>query len=677
MKRAQNTLLTIFYLGLAICTSCQDNPPHPSSLQYPKGYPSNEATALAQLKSYPLPRYLPKNHLLRLFDWMDPSYMGGRGQVNTSKNYATTSYLLMSELAHNWNYGIVSSIPNGTIDGNTVIDTSGYNMIKLANENPQIPFDVITFWQGYKPIDMGYKTRVAEVLKRNLDSTLYAKFDLYGTPKREIDFNFPDSLIQIDGKAIAFTLRKMEKFLKRPISRINENGEEPPGAYRIRSIANDPLMIKMKESMKIDSWEDFIALRKLEMRNTYSSQFLKGVPQLNNTFFSFYTVEGGPIDRFKWSIMKKCMTPVNGIYYSTPDFYPRWPKNWKDWTGAWHGWKWIEIGRTIEMKDGDYLFSPFVAAGWSHKNEENITPGQWLGLLKCLSVIGAEFYYVGYFNLNPPFNNPADYAWQAAMPAYAQAITSRFEDVLKDGNVLFDSNKQPIISYPTDDRHVLLVARKQNNKEKYVIGGTYQPFSNDSDEIVEKRNVTVSINGHTLSFEIRRQGSIYIYEKTLDSRTIFYQLDKWHEDAHPDNWSKDFYFDAEVADSGLTSSDIYTTNTGDEGDYTSYVTYVQMKKNKNYLYTFTDRDTINHTHYLWMRYKGAGTLSVSITGYFNLGLFQKTNFAKTDEWKWAKISLPDGYDYGSPNTLNISLLDGGIDLDKFVITTKGDKAPPY
>jgi hypothetical protein len=59
---------------------------------------------------------------------------------------------------------------------------------------------------------------------------------------------------------------------------------------------------------------------------------MKEIPELKNTKFNFYAVEGGPINCFEWHVMKKITSPTNGAYYSTPDFYPRWPKNWKDWT---------------------------------------------------------------------------------------------------------------------------------------------------------------------------------------------------------------------------------------------------------------------------------------------------------------------------------------------------------
>ncbi len=508
------------------------------------------------------------------------------------------------------------------------------------------------------------------IYNKNLNPSWYIDFDFYGHPSREIKFNFPDSLCKIDGTVEKYYLARVLKFLKRPINLINENGEEPPGAYLLDAVQKDKDMIRMKDSMKIDSWEDFMAIRKLSLRVAYASAFMNGLPELKDARFSFYTVEGGPIDRFKWSIMKKCMSPRNGIYYSTPDFYPQWPKNWKLWQGPWHGWSWIETGRKVEIKDGDYLFSPFIAAGWSKKPSEDIRPGQWLGLLKCLGTVGAEFYYTGYFSLSFPFINPSEWTWQAAMPSYAQAVTSRYEDVLRDGNVLFDADGQPIISYPVADPHVLITARKHNKKEKYVICGTFQPFSNDSGEILEKRIVTVKIDKQMLSFEVRRQGSVYIYEKFADGKTVFYQVDRWHENAHPDYWSHDFSFEAETSDSPVDAENLFTDSKAGTGDYSDFTTSVRLSDNKTYAYGFCRRDSSAHPSYIWLRYKGKGNIKLAFKYKGKTGWDVKTKLKPSASWTWYKIPLPLKCAGTGEKELQISSADGTVFLDKLVVSEK-------
>lgn len=648
------------------CSFSQPGVTQPDTIQYPQGYPENPKTVLEQLSSYPLPRYNPSHKLQHLFNWMDPYYMGGLGQKgSTIATVAPNAVTIQKELAINWHYGIV--LPNaGAIFTGPKINGCPL-LIQLANQYPQVPLHVITFWGSVNPKLIGKPYTRGTIVNQKLDSSLYISFDFYGKPKREISFGFPDSLVQIDGHTQKYNLNRIIKCLTRPINMINENGEEPPGPYQLDAIKQDERMIALKKKMDVDSWENFMALQKLRLRQTYASSFMKEIPELNDTKFTFYAVEGGPVNCFDWHTMKKIQSPNNGIYYSTPDFYPRWPKNWKEWEGPWHGWSWIESGRKKEIKDGDYLFSPFVAAGWSKVQEEDIRPGQWLGLLKCLGVVGAEFYYVGYFSLSPPFTDPAKWAWQAAMPAYAQAITSRFEEELKNGNVLLNKHSEPIITYGTNDRHVLVTARKHNDKEKYIICGTYQPFSNEVNDLPEKKNISIEIAGKDLSFEIRRQGSVYVYEKTNEGKVLFYQLDKWHENKHPDHWSGDFYFEAEVADTSLSNASLFTINRK-ENDFSYYTTYVTLEKNVTTAYHFTQRDSTNSLKYLWVCYKGEGSLSV-IMSNDSKKILQEEKIQRTENWKWHKIELNDT-SFSRDHKLLLTCKKGSVDLDKLVISSK-------
>lgn len=660
-------LINLYFICLNTKLVCQESL-QIDTLQYPKGFPHGVNSIKEQLNSYPLPRYTSNNKLLRLFNWMDPVYMGGQGQPGINLNGAIiNSVYLQEELAKNWNYGIV--VPNSGTIFNGPLKNGCPLYIELANKYPNISLDIITLWVQVSPKKAGYPYKKAVILEKSLDSSLYYQTNTNNKNNKSLKLIIPDSLIQIDGYTQKYYIEKITKYLTRPINRINENGEEPPYVSLLKKLKNDSDMVVLKEEMKVKTWEEFLATNKLHLRNTYSSCFINELHDLKNTKFNFYAVEGGPIDRFDWHIMKKCITPINGIYYSTPDFYPRWPKNWKDWMGAWHGWKWIETGRIKEIKDGDYLFSPFVAAGWSKKQEEDIRPGQWLGLLKSLAVIGAEYYHVGYFNLSAPFNESSSWIWQAAMPAYAQAITSRFEDVLKNGNVLFDSKSNPIISHKTSDKHVLVTIRKHNEKEKYIICGTYQPFSNQANEIPENKNITIKFNNQDLSFKIRRQGSVYIYEKTPEGKTLFYQLDSWHENAHPDYWSKDFYFEAEVADTTISNNTIFTENVKDNNDFSSFVTYIRLEKTKITSYNFTIRDSIGFEETLWIKYRGNGILCYSLKD-----VDKKPNIIKLvqqQEWTWIKIKLPK---VSQKNTLRLHSVKGNIDIDKLVISSI-DKQP--
>ena len=264
------------------------------------------------------------------------------------------------------------------------------------------------------------------------------------------------------------------------------------------------------------------------------------MPALQNTKFSEYQVGGNPI-YMNYNQTRTINKPINGQIYATPDFYPRWPNNWSYGTSAWNGWGSIAKGRYYELAQGDKLFSPFISPGWSQNEEHNIRPAQYLGLLKALSAAGAENFNPGFFNtasayggLNPPPANPAGYAWQAVIPSYAQAITSRYENLLRNSDLLEgdvpNPGTNPILpnySFTAGNQQNLVVIRKDHTQNIYVITGTIQPNSNMIGNAVLESDAIIKLNGSTLQFDIRRQGSTYIYDNTNPSIPVFYQLDGW------------------------------------------------------------------------------------------------------------------------------------------------------
>lgn len=128
------------------------------------------------------------------------------------------------------------------------------------------------------------------------------------------------------------------------------------------------------------------------------------LPALANTKYAEYQVCGQASYNFNYSESRGIQTPINGTYYATPDLYVRYPNNWRYWVSAWHGWQWIVESRNNEIPLGDKYFSPFVAAGWDTDEEKNVRPAQYLGLLKCLSMVGAEFFSSGLFYAFPAFS---------------------------------------------------------------------------------------------------------------------------------------------------------------------------------------------------------------------------------------------------------------------------------
>jgi hypothetical protein len=662
--------LTIFIIlfSLEICLS---QTAKIDTLEFQTGYPDHSPSALQQLQSFPSPRYKPSNDLIRLFNWMNPNFMGGGGQPGVSKESAIdNAFKIQEELILRWNYFLF--IPNAThaFNPKTFSDPKSAfsSYVKLANKYPQVPLGVTIFWMQLKPMNLGYSQKAVNVLLPDLPDRFYIKDNAGNVIKRRLNFAAPDSLFIADGQMQKKCIQELLKHLTRPIDLINENGEEPPGVFTEKQLSEDADMISEKEKMGIKSWKIYISEKKQHFRNLYSSQFMS-LPELKNTWFTVYCVEGGPIDRFNWNASKKTCSKIKGNYYSTPDFYPRHPDNWRTWKGAWHGWKWINDGRKTEIKSGDRLFSPFVAAGWANNPEQDIRPGQWLGLLKCLAVVGAEFYYVAYFNLKTPFTKPENYVWQATMPAYAQAITSRYEDILRNGNVLLNGS-EPLVTFPiknNSDKDLLVAVRKHDQKEQYIIGATVQPESN-TEAAPLKKNAEINIGGTDMLIAARRQGSVYFLDKSTQPYT-FYQLDRWHQYEHPSRWRKEMIFEAEVSDT--SSNNIKLITIYDQQSVPLNLvyseTFIILNKGQWIGYDINTDDIMNMKAEvyikLFLRSKGTQTGKVLINGWE-----QEFKSSSDNKWKWVNIKLPaDKIPDIKNGILKISSEKDILEIDKICI----------
>jgi hypothetical protein len=643
------------------------------TLEFQKGYPTIQNNALEQLKSFPSPRYKSNNTFLRLFNWMSPHYMGGKGQKNISLEQSINNAVaIQEELCLNWNYMIVLPNPSGLKDETSIINPKipYKRYIDFANAHPEIPLTLTTFWLQTNPKLFGYEQRGPNVSRQDHPEAFYIADKNKIMKWKKISYAAPDSLFIKDGIIVRKNIEVILKQLTRPINIINENGEEPPNVFSKAILENDPALVKDKNDLKIADWDDYIAIKKTKIRTLYSSQFMS-LPELKNTAFTIYAVEGGPINRFDWHFSKTSCSKIKDNYYSTPDFYPRTPDNWKSWKGAWHGWKWINDGRKEEIKDGDKFFSPFVAAGWSFNPEKDMRPAQWLGLLKCLGVVGAEFYYAGYFNLKAPFSLPENYVWQAAMPAYAQAITTQYEDVFFKGNVLFDAKNEPIITYPNSENDVIVSVRKHDTMEKYVIAATVQPSSN-IERFPLQKNITIKIGNQELKIEARRQGSVYVYDKSV-SPAIFYQLDKWHQYEHPSRWRKEWINEAEVLDnSSIASTQLIKTeytNNSKSTDFTNVESFVEINTNQWVEYTINKRDiaTSNGKMFIFLRIKNIKENSMEVSGVLTESIIIDSK--SSTDWKWIKQEITISSKGNNSNTLKLKSISGSLSIDKFIISS--------
>lgn len=615
-------------------------------------------TPLQQLRAFPLPRYKPGHTLLSNFNWMDISYMGGNGQrvgnITTPPLYTYPSLSvsqvvqnmldITDEVVSNWNYGIngvgyqnppsIYLNPNGTPN----LTNAAGAIADYANRNPTKPLHLITLRGGGK---ISSPNLPANDYLRNSSGVF---LDEYGNPTGQKTWspagNWQD--YASDGTDVRAGIQALLPALpNRPTNKkidiINENGEVFP--LLPFEFTNDPQVNASKLSTGLD-WKTYVGRKFVENETkSYRDQFMN-LPGLEQTYFTEYAIDGLEDWRKKYTEARQINNKINNQYYSTGDFYPRWPNNWRFWQAAWHGMQWFVESRDLEIKAGDNLFSPFVAAGWSHNEEENIRPGQWLGLLKVLALFGVEFFYTGYFTLSEPFQLPENWIWQAAMPSYVQALISRYEDVLRNGFIHpgdypRKNDAGTGYSFYTGDLTKYVTVRKHNSGTKYVIAGTQQPVTNNKGNVPAESVATIILDGQTLKFKVRKQGSVYIYDKTNATAPVFYQLDEWHESTHPWYWSKDFIFQAELFDASNNAS-IKTDIPSTSGDYSNFSTYLTFNGIGTVEYNFQPRTQDNQ--YVWVRARSVdGTKTGFNIKLDNSGTDKAINCIVDTNWGWYRV----------------------------------------
>lgn len=536
--------------------------------EYPIGYdPQNDGLSdlniqhkpIEQVLNSPFPRYLPDNTLLRNFNWFDIYRMGGHGHVS---NYGNNAAELNEELALHWNYYT-------EIGGKA---SHGIQIQQFANSHPEIPAQTTLYWNQLKPSNLSVK---------NLSPSYYLK-DENGNDTLNLNPACPLGPLTIDGQNMhkSYLLPRL-KGLQRPINLISENGEVYPDRNTwIENKTNHYFNPDVQSDYTAygGTWKHYTARQKARLRNAYRDGLLEHDPLLltNNTQFNYYSIDGLGGHKFfgvdGWEELRSTQKnfPNSDHYrYATPDFYPKSPENWSVIDGYSHGTDWLWLSRHHEIASGDSLFSPFVSAGWKENPTDNIRPGQWLGLLKTIGVLGVEFYHTGYFSESPicggtPLNNPYHWAWQTLMPSYAQAILSRYEEILRHGTLLRDSDifhQDDKSNYKFDLKggsvNAYTIAKRWENPNnsddvQYIISTTLQRQSNYTETLEQDLNLKDFDDGNvgsSLKLVTRRQGSTYHLRKHENlNEWVLIQLDSWHEPWHPERWSKDYVFEAEVPD---------------------------------------------------------------------------------------------------------------------------------
>jgi len=657
----------------------------------PMEYATGNLNAQQQLVSYPLPRFKPGHNLNRNFIWFSIEYYSGWMQPNvTTPQAVNNSKVNAVEFYKNWNFYFPVSSNIGTMASvasyTDTINTFPGALTNIAKRNPGFKTSAICFWP-----QIG-----GNVSNKNLSNNHYIQnssgqfLDENGNVSSRKVWSplAPNASIAADGVKQRGFLQNLVTALGRPIDIINENGEILPVINKNgTAISSDPRLAADKASLGnlTATNYDYIGYRFAVQTKLYRDSMMKASP---GTIFTHYGLDGQTDYRFSWPKSRDVGSMINGRYYPTGDLYPRWPTNWRSWSGPWHGLGWFADCKYFEMQAGDSLMSPFVCAGWDNDETKNIRPAQYLALLKVLSAWGSEFFYSSFFSLQAPFPDPKNWGWQAVMPVYAQGVTSRFEEYLKAGTLLNGDVPRNFLGYVTlwpnnpkylfhtGDNRQLVAVRKLNNANKYVITTAQMVDANTTGNAPMVSYGKFKLGNDSLFVGIRRQGSVYIYDASNPSEKVFYQLDGWHQYEHPEHWSADFNFEAELFDNNAPGAQIKTevplgTAPGDYRNFTSYVTFNGASP-ATLEYNFNGRKSSSYN--LWVRVRSknstGGSLSVKLNGQQSktIGCITSTS------WQWYNLDAcsaqPISFTGLSPENqmLSLTATNNNLEIERITLT---------
>jgi hypothetical protein len=405
---------------------------------------------------------------------------------------------------------------------------------------------------------------------------------------------------------------------------------------------------------------------------------------------------------------------------------------------SWDGLDFLSLSRPGEIGAGDRFFSPFIAPGWSEKEELNLRPSQDLAILKHLMGTGAEYIHVGFFN---GVARGSNWIWQAAMPVYSQGVATAVADLWRNSHLLAGDMpnaewkcytigtplrgnpklQETCTKFPlaaacgetnvigTGDRctppdmpesgwyspvswrfwsgsqSIPVFVRKHDTKDQYLITASVQPQSNMIGNAPDAANVTIFLGELPVRFEARRQGSVYVLDLTTGGANgTLTQADSWHELGHPQHWSQDFEFEAELhtgiaSDTALTSLHTRTelrNSARHSLDFVGSTSFLDVSAASPFFeYHFQSRGTRTLEYVIWLRsrsptnsHSDGCVLAVGLNGQ-RLG----NTSCGSGEFGWSRI---DGLLVAKPgeHALSLHVLSGQAHIDsiRLVRVDQGD-----
>lgn len=684
-------------------------------LEFPLGYVLGSANSssvtnsvLDQLQSYMPPRWSDKVSPPN-FNWAQINYVGGYFQPNTSEAQAAANAGAINyEMAKNWNYYFMV---NPNINNTSYSDTNKFagKYVAISNRNKDLKTSVISFQTQFNPSLAGLASSSTYLKNQNLPAPYYLRnssgtYILNGSNKY-LSPAAPLDSIKNDAVYFKNRMQLLANVMTDTLDLVNENDEVVPMIDSVK-LRQDPAVIARMASLGFGKANDMLGYGYYTFGKLLIDS-MRSITAFNSTAYTQYRIDGqdGTNGRnfFQpaFKERRKFNSDPNFGQVSTFDFYPRWPYNWRFNISAFRGIQPLVEARNTEIALGTRYFTPFITGGYDVNEENNMRPAQYLGLLKIVNMYGARSFYTAYFNEqasynppNPPPAVPKGYAWQLAMPVYAQASTGWVMSNANDDSLLTGDMPDTYVNrtgyfygFYSGNNEILTTVRKKLSGNVYNIATALEKYSNQQGNGQLTDTATITVNSKQLTFLTRRQGSVYTVDLSKDT-AVFIQYDGWHEYTHPERWSKDIPIEAEQYAAYVSrAKDVrtlpYQASSGSTFNFLNTTTYLTYRDSNSY-----SRDTLSYkfslrsdtTLYVWIRMRSINGTNAGVSVRMDNGAAFTQNLVRDTTWKWYRISIvPDTMKYrvlAGNHTFKVIATSARTEIDQYLLTPNAATSLP-
>ncbi len=698
-------------------------------LEFAPGYPNVPTTPIQTFNQYPMPRYSVIDSIRPNMPWMadpEPFRYGGSPLPSLAE-----SQTIFEQLAHSWNYYLYCGSMHGIYQYLHVLHVTNQppnpnnysqQIIESMSDNANLglPRFIITNWGGARPLHLEPgRIPYAYINWQTLPDTFYIR-NAMGAPQPMI-FNFlrknfamANPLYTNDQRldSLAFDGRVQRKYIDtlfqqlpanmRYMDMVGENDETQSVYSDTNRVLADVEIAADYANYTGGNNLEYQAERLNTMRSAYKEPFRDYIDSVNTGIgrdsleLWWYQMEGS---RFIYDKVRPVVEFRDDRKRPCPYLYPNQPSRWRHGGGQFKSMDQLCQSIWYSTKEGDSLFIPAVSPGFNDfsyavADVDMIRPGQFLGMLKGMTCMGADAYNIFMYHANSLPSQANWRIWQMPMLSYAQGITSRVQRFLYDGTMLvgdttvtYHGSPPTFYTFSTGNNHDFITARKLHGADEYLISASAQRTSNMPSQAPHRKRVAFNLHENNgtpiyspMIIEERLQGSTYILDNTNPSMPVFHQLDRWHEWKEPSHWCRDFDFEAEVWDSMNGAVEMFTERPLGvaAGDFTEFTTYMRWQNTASSLrYHFQPRGADQDSMYLWLRVRNNSLTTQFIKASVDGGALRNIPVGGNSGWVWVGID-----DLSAPllfsvldTTLHVVTVQVGntaIDLD--LVTLKRSSA---